>query len=117
MFPAPSTAEQLVRSQILLRDLNERIVEGLKRHYRDLETDGDYQTEFICECSRGECIETISLTVEEYEAARSSPAVFVVLPAHQTSESEETLLTNERYALVEKKMFAELAVTSDPRAG
>jgi hypothetical protein len=117
MFPAPSTAEQLVRSQILLRDLNERIVEVLKRHYLDLKTDGDNQTEFLCECSRAACTETISLTVEEYEAVRSSPTMFVVLPGHETPAVEEALLINGRYALVEMKMFAELAATSDPRAG
>jgi hypothetical protein len=116
MFPAPPTTEQLVRTQILLRDINERIVEVLKHHYLDFETD-DYQVEFVCECSRAACIETISLTVEQYEAVRSSPTVFVVLPGHETPEVEVTLLTNGRYSLVEKKMFAELAVTSDPRAG
>jgi hypothetical protein len=117
MFPAPPTTEELVWHQILLRDINERIVEVLKHYYLELETDGDYQAEFICECSRAPCSETISLTVEEYEAVRSSPTVFVMLPGHEIPGVEETLLTNERFSLVEKTMFAELAVTSDPRAG
>jgi hypothetical protein len=123
MPPARPSTEQLVRNQILLREVNERLVEVLKAQNLDFSTDGDRgadggcEQDFICECSRDECTDPVSLTVEEYEAVRSSPTVFVVHPGHETPEVEETLLTNERYSLVEKKVFAELAETSDPRAG
>jgi hypothetical protein len=116
-MPPVATSEELVRQQILLRDLNEHVVEVLKAQNLDLtDRDGDYRSEFLCECSRQACTETISLTVEEYEGVRSSPTVFAVLPGHETPAVEDTLFTNERFSLVEKKVFAQLAVTSDPRA-
>jgi hypothetical protein len=37
------------------------------------------------------------------EGVRSSDTVFVVLPGHETPEVMDTLLSNKRFSLVEKK--------------
>jgi hypothetical protein len=116
-MPRVPTSENLVRQQILVRDLNEHVVGVLKAQNLHLETDGDYPSDFLCECSREACTEMVSLTIEEYESVRSSPTVFAVVPGHETPAVDEILFTNERFSLVEKTVFTELAVTSDPRAG
>jgi hypothetical protein len=92
-----------VKNHVLLRDLNGRILKVSKAESLDLSTDGNHETGFVCECGREGCIETVSLTVNEYEAVRSSDTVFVVLPGHETPEVMDTLLTNERFSLVEKR--------------
>jgi hypothetical protein len=111
-----SPGARQLRNQGLLRDVNGRILEVLKAELLDLSTNGNHETEFVCECSQEGCNETVSLTVNEYEAVLSSPTVFAVLPGHETPEVMDTLLTNERFSLVEKRVFAEPAVTIDPRA-
>jgi hypothetical protein len=98
-----SPGERQVRNQVLVRDVNGCILEVLKAQSLDLSTDGNHESEFVCECSREGCNETVSLTVNEYEGVRSSDTVFVVLPGHETPEVMDTLLTNKRFSLVEKK--------------
>jgi hypothetical protein len=98
-----SPGERQVRNQVLVRDVNGRILEVLKAQSLDLSTDGNHESEFVCECSREGCSETVSLTVNEYEGVRSSDTVFVVLPGHETPEVMDTLLSNKRFSLVEKK--------------
>src|SRR5215211_1412861 len=52
--------ERLAHNQVLFREVNERLREKL---------DGsDGATEFLCECSRTDCIETVVLTIAEYES-------------------------------------------------
>jgi len=111
-----SPGARQLRNQGLLRDVNGRILEVLKAELLDLSTNGNHETEFVCECRQEACNKTVSLTVDEYEAVRSSPTVFVVLPGHESPEVMDTLLTNERFSLVEKRMFTEPGGTGDPRA-
>jgi hypothetical protein len=59
--------ERLVRNQLVFREVNDRIREVVGH----LDIKGPI--DFICECSREDCTETLSLTVDEYERVRSSP--------------------------------------------
>jgi len=69
-----NSPEQLVRSPLLLREVNERIAEIASSSVGD-------PPEFLCECSRNHCEETIALSLPEYERVRSSSNLFVILPA------------------------------------
>jgi hypothetical protein len=59
--------------------VNERIEEVA-------ETAGD--VEFVCECARMDCIETMHLSMAEYERIRSSPTHFPVAVGHDFPEFE-----------------------------
>jgi hypothetical protein len=72
--------------------------------------------EFLCECSNADCIESIPLSLTEYDTARDASAVFLVVPGHETPEDESTIEENERFFLIEKSAFAQLAEESDPRS-
>ena len=50
--------------------------------------------EFMCECANADCTFRIVLPLEVYEAIRSDPKQFVVLPLHFTPEVE-TLVSEE----------------------
>jgi hypothetical protein len=88
--------ERLVRNQLVFREVNDRIREVRARFALEGPTD------FICECSREDCTETVSLTLDEYDGVRSSPMRFVIVPGHETLEVEQVEDVNEGFMLVEK---------------
>jgi hypothetical protein len=85
---------QLGRNQTLFSEVNERMSE--------LFGSGACPTEFLCECGRTDCIETIALAREDYEAIRSSPSFFLIAPGHETA-GDGIIEENERFALVENE--------------
>ncbi len=86
------------QNQALIREVNERI--------EQLAEDAAHP-EFLCECVNTGCIETISLSIAEYESIRSSPVRFPVKPGHEFPDFERVVETNGHYAIVEK--FGEAA--------
>jgi hypothetical protein len=99
--------DRLVRNQLVFREVNERIRE-VTEHFDALESGVD----FICECSRKDCMESITLELGEYKAIRSSPTLFVITAGHETPLVENLVEKNERYALVEKIREVELVTES-----
>jgi hypothetical protein len=74
--------------------------------------------EFLCECCSPRCQVTISLTRDEYEAARRLPSHFPIALGHNAPDIERIISLNERYAVVEE--YGEAGVTAtelDPRTG
>ena len=71
-----SRALRAARNQSLFREVNERI-EALNEEFARILPMGDW----ICECADDACFETMSFTIDEYEAIRSNPARFPVVPA------------------------------------
>ena len=100
--------ERLARNQVLFREVNERL--------REMLDDSVGHTEFVCECSNTDCIETVSLEVSEYERVRSQPNQFVIAPGHAILEIDEVVWESDRYDLVRKTTAAEYAERTDPRS-
>jgi hypothetical protein len=104
-------AERQGRNEALFREVNERIAE-LNESFQ---VDG--RSEFLCECSREECKEPVSISLEEYESVRRSPTRFFVLPGHEDETVERVVARTERYVTVEKiGDAAEEAEVLDPRS-
>jgi hypothetical protein len=102
-----SSGERAARNQSLYRAVNERVKE-INEAFDGLGSLGDW----ICECANPECTAPVSLTHEEYEAVRTRPTCFFVLPddAHLLSDVEDVVERHERYWVVEKVgVAAELA--------
>jgi hypothetical protein len=103
--------ERISHNEILFREVNERIEElqsgaGVENRF-----------DFLCECGDEDCVEAISLTHAEYEAVRSVPTQFVVLPGHEVPDIEHTVQRNDRYSIVRKEgEAAEVAEVHDPRS-
>lgn len=103
-------AEKLARSQVIFREMNERIAE----------LDGQWGvTElsvFVCECSNQQCTLELEITPAEYEQVRADGARFVVAPGHQLPEVERVVEDEGRYLVVEKfGPAATVARDFDPR--
>jgi hypothetical protein len=97
------------RNQSLWREVNERIKEVA-------ESSGD-EVEFVCECARMDCIDTIRMSLAEYEQIRSSPLRFPVTAGHDFPEVESVVEVSDGYAVVEKKGAAGRVVAqADPRS-
>jgi hypothetical protein len=88
-----SSVVKAAKNQALIRDVNERIERLAGAAWRP---------EFLCECADSECIETLELSLGEYEAIRSSSVRFPLKPGHDRPEVEHVVEENERYIVVEK---------------
>ena len=104
-------ARRIADNESRFRAINER----LRGDLRALPETED-AVEFVCECGSAACAEPVPLTVSEYEAVRSSPLDFAVVPGHQLPDVEDVVDVNERYARVRKHPEAAPVVRStDPR--
>jgi hypothetical protein len=84
------------RSQVLFREVNERISEVLDPEGGPIQ--------MLCECTDGGCTGTVFLERQEYDRIRSGPNHFVVLPGHERREVERIVHQSDRFVTVEKKI-------------
>jgi hypothetical protein len=91
-----SQTDRSVRNEWLFREVNERIAEVNE----DFEVDG--RLEFLCECGREECLETVSLSRADYEDVRDDGTRFVLREGHQDETVERIVARGERFVIVEK---------------
>ena len=89
------------RNQSLFRAVNERMAQ-LNAAVGSLT--GVYS--IACECADTECLATIELTPEAYEAVRSEPRRFAVLADHVIPEVERVVEVSDNYVVVEKLNLA-----------
>jgi len=107
-MPTMDRSAKGAHNQALMREVNERI--------EQIAEDAAHP-EFLCECADADCVETIPLSIAEYEVARSSPLHFPIKPGHDYTEFERVIEENETYVVVEKFGKAgEVAQRLDPRS-
>jgi hypothetical protein len=95
------------QNQALIRQVNERIEEVAGEAWRP---------EFLCECGDSECIETLELSIGEYEAIRCSSLRFPIKPGHEFLQFERVVEETDRHVIVEKfGEAAEVVRELDPR--
>jgi hypothetical protein len=91
--------------------VNERIAEVSE----DFELDG--RLEFLCECGREQCLETVSLSRQEYEDVRDDGTRFVVKNGHEDATLERVVLRGKSFVIVEKiGSAADGSEERDPRS-
>jgi hypothetical protein len=105
------TARELAVRQNVLREANERI-----NRLRCTQAPGE-KIGYLCECSRVDCAETVSLDADTYDAARASPLPFLLLQGHDQAAVECVVERHGDYVVVENVgEAAEIARVADPRA-
>ncbi len=104
-----SRETRLGKNEALFREVNERI--------REITT-YDSDVEFLCECSDDACTESVRMTLGEYEGIRADPTHFSVVPGHQVEDIETVIISNDRFAVVEKTVgdATKVALETDPRS-
>jgi hypothetical protein len=59
---------------------------------------------YLCECGETSCLARVGLTPAEYEAVRSHPARFFVVPGHEDLTAGEAVVEQyDRFTVVEKQ--------------
>jgi len=103
--------QRLAQNEALFREVNER-VDAIAHKLGP-----DVPYEFLCECANADCTFRLTLPNAVYEAVRSDPRQFVILPLHYTPEVEELVLEEETYWVVRKTGdAADYAERVDPRS-
>ena len=104
-------ARRIADNESRFREINERL-RGDLRALPEVEE----PVEFVCECGRIDCADSVPLSLEEYEAIRASSIDFFVVPGHQAPDVEDVVDINERFARVRKHPeVADQVRESDPR--
>ena len=107
--------EKLAANEALFRDLNEQVLDADSRFSGPGDEPSPY-IQFLCECSRTECVEQIELTTHEYESVRAEPTQFALAPGHDNDAIERVILQTERYVVVDKFVAEEFLEQADPRS-
>ena len=109
---AKTAALRVARNQALFRSVNEQIEASNQRFHV---TFGD-RADFVCECADDNCMERITVTIDQYEELRHVPTHFIVKPGHVYPEFERVVEEIEGFSVVEN--FGEAgkqALKLDPR--
>jgi hypothetical protein len=86
---------QLGENESMFRDVNETVAGATTQRGR-----GDVL--FLCECADDFCAESVSLSLDAYEAVRAWPRRFVVKPGHVHPDVERVVSRSATYWVVEK---------------
>jgi hypothetical protein len=113
-------AEELRRTRIaqnesLYRGVNDKI-EELNQTFSALDDGGHFAV--VCECGLLSCTEQIEIAGNEYEAARSDPTLFIIVPGHAIPDVETIVERRANYEIVckDKEPGATVARVTDPRS-
>jgi hypothetical protein len=97
------------RNESLFREVNEQIAQLGERHRAN-------RLEIVCECSNRNCSEPVSISVSEYEEARSDPLTFIVRAGHIDPTVERAIGQRGDHVFVQKLGdAAAAAIATDPR--
>jgi hypothetical protein len=104
-----------------LTDRRVALNEATSRRVNEAIQDGRVTREglagFVCECGRLGCNTIVELSLGEYEAVRSGPRQFLLVPGHE-AEFEAIVSQTPRYAIAAKQgLPGTIAELTDPRAG
>lgn len=106
-----SREQRLARNEAFFREVNEQIRDVAGRQGVD-----EHVYEFVCECSDAGCVDTVSLTLAEYERVRAKGTRFVLAPGHAVHTIERIVAVRSDHLVVEKVgVAAEPAEALDPR--
>ena len=101
---------RLARNEAIFRAGNESIEKAVAGRSE--------KVPYLCECGEKSCLARVVLTPAEYEAVRSHPARFFVVPGHEDLTAGEVVVEQyDRYTLVEKEgEEREVVKRLDPRS-
>jgi hypothetical protein len=104
-------AARISMNEAVFRELNEQIERLAPESARELK--------LVCECGDPDCHRRLRMSVSGYEALRSDPRLFAVVPGHQLPDVETVVESGSDYVIVRKHdgTPASIARRTDPRHG
>lgn len=110
-----SLPERAAEYQSRFRAYNERVEAHNAAHHW---VDPPF-ADWLCECARTDCVQSVQLSIGEYESVRSEATRFLVAPSeeHVIADVERVVERFDRYWVVEKVgRAADLSEAFDTRA-
>ncbi len=102
--------QRVALNEAVFREVNEKLSGG---HWPG---DEDSPLTIRCECAQLGCSRMIELSAAAYEAVRTHPRRFLVVPGHEMPGAEAVVERESDYLVVEKRDEAgRLAEETDPR--
>jgi hypothetical protein len=91
---------KIAMNQSTFRNANERIERAAQSHHFE----ASQRVPFLCECADSGCVETVMITLADYEAVRAHPDRFFLVAGHEAAgETRERILEcGDDFAVVEK---------------
>ncbi len=105
----PQSPERLARNEAVFREVNERIHE-VSAHWATEDA-----VSFVCECRRVDCVDALTLTLDEYKAIRAEPTWFLVAPDHVDPDRGRHVRTEGAFYAVVERSSEIASSTSSPR--
>lgn len=93
----PGRDERCAENQYRFNKANDRLRDLLEERARP-----DQKVPFLCECADDSCLESVELSVREYERLHENADVFVIVPGHPRVDGEAVLHREDRFEQVEK---------------
>jgi hypothetical protein len=90
--------QRFVQNEDLFRRANERLREDWGR----LGIERASQAMFLCECGDTACRDPIRIRITDYEAVRSDPDAYMLVPGHQDDAVETVIGEHRRFLVVHK---------------
>lgn len=105
-------ARRIGLNEAVFRQINERLNELAEKFGSPGEP-----MDLICECGNVHCDERIRVGGEDYEALRSDPRLFAIVPGHEKEDVEDVVERRDGYDIVRKREGepARVARATDPR--
>jgi hypothetical protein len=92
------TKSRLAHNEAIFRTINEQVL-SLEERF------GSRDGRFICECADTDCLETVSLGIDEYQRIHDDDRRFFVVPGHERPEIETVVERHADYLVVEKTIL------------
>jgi hypothetical protein len=117
VFAMDERSARLAENETIFRAGNERIEAGNER-IEAIVGGAAERAPYLCECGDARCFEPVPLTHAEYEAVRSHPTRFFVVPGHEDLTAGEVVQAEfPGYTVVEKQgREGEIGERTHPRA-
>lgn len=94
---ATERKERIARNEVSFRDLNQ----SLEANVHSGQSQPDYAG-FVCECGDGDCDTTVRVPLDAYASVREDNRLFIVVPGHQISDTEDVVDEGDGYLVVRK---------------
>src|SRR3954454_4460925 len=88
---------RVIQNEGIFRSVNERIEDIHENLGRELD-----QSDWVCECGDGACVDRVRLSHSEYERIRRHSHWFLIKPGHEIPAVERVAEDHSTYLVVEK---------------
>lgn len=97
-----STSDRLIKNEQIIRDKNVAASKGIKKYFQYRKSIKNSPIAFVCECSKLDCNEHVSISISSYEQLHKRGDYFTIYPGHDVPKIEKIVAKQSDFDVVEK---------------